>query len=289
MNPSKILIDITKQGILFFLSNRSNRSQLHIETTRNTRLAGIIYENISSTNFISDWSKYDDIYITTNSDYITPALANKHIQNVVHLLNLSSNESSQARLFPLLYEFLFRPTNRVMNLVDQLLIKFDHEKTSPKQLICLHIRIGKNPTMIHDKMLPYRDTMVEDILQFVEKNLTINKKSMIFVTSDSMEINQYILNKYDRSQTVAIPGPIIHIDRLSSSYSSTEQCQGFLKVISDFYVLGECDTLIMPRSGFSEWASRRRYLVNQFHQLYLYCRGIHQITGHKWRRPYVIC
>jgi len=149
------------------------------------------------------------------------------------------------------------------------------------------MRIGKNPTIINDKILPHRDTMVEDILEFVEKNSTINnKKSLIFITSDSMEINEYILNKYYPSQAIAIPGPIIHIDRLSSS---NEQCQGFLKVISDFYVLGECDTLIMSRSGFSEWASRRRYLKNQFNQLYLYCRGVYQVTGYQWRRPHMIC
>ncbi|CAF4668055.1 unnamed protein product [Rotaria sp. Silwood1] len=267
----------------------SYRKQLYIETTRNNQLAQAIYKKISSTNFITEWSQYDDIYITTNGDYITPALANKHIQNLVSLLNLSYNESSQARLFPLLYELLFLPTKQVMNLVDQLLIKLNDEKSFKKQLICLHIRVGKNPSMATDKQLIYRDTIVEDILQFVDKNLTINKNSMIFITSDSMNINQYILNKYNTSQSMSIPGPIIHIDRLSSSYSSNEQCQGFLKVISDFYVLGECDTLIMARSGFSEWASRRRYLINQFNQLYLYCRGIHQITGHKWKRPHIIC
>ncbi len=269
--------------------NRLNRSELHIETTRNPQLARIIYEKISSTNFLNEWSKYDDIYITTNSDYITPVLANKHIENLVRLLNISLNESTQARLFPLLYELLFQPTDQVINLVDQLLNKLIEEKNLKKKLICLHIRIGKNPTMINDKILSYRDTMVEDMLEFIEKNLTINKQSLIFVTSDSIEINKYILNKYYSTQSVSIPGPIIHIDRLSSSYSSTEQYQGFLKVISDFYVLGECDTLIMARSGFSEWASRRRYLINQFHQLYLYCRGIHQITGHKWKRPHIIC
>jgi hypothetical protein len=201
-------------------------------------------------------------------------------------LNISSIESTQARLFPLLYELLFRPTSTVMNLVDQVL---NQETNLKKQLICLHIRIGKNPTMIYDEMLSYRDTMVEDILEFVEKNFTINKKSLMFITSDSMEINDYILKKYPKNQSISIPGPIIHIDRLSSSYSSNEQCQGFLKVISDFYVLGECDRLIMARSGFSEWASRRRYLRNQFDQLYLYCRGIHQITGHEWKRPYTKC
>ena len=204
-------------------------------------------------------------------------------------MNISSIESSQARLFPLIYEILFRPTQEVMNLVDQLLIKLNEENTFKKQLICLHMRIGKNPTMINDKMLSHRDTMVEDMIQFVEKNLTINKNSMIFITSDSTKINEYILKKYGTSQSLSIPGPIIHIDRFSSSYSSNEQCQGFLKVISDFYVLGECGTLIMARSGFSEWASRRRYLINQFDQLYLYCRGVHQITGHKWRRPHITC
>ncbi|CAF4163026.1 unnamed protein product, partial [Rotaria magnacalcarata] len=104
-----------------------------------------------------------------------------------------------------------------------------------------------------------------------------------------MKVNQDILDRYNTTnQSISIPGPIIHIDRLSSLYSYDERCTGFLKVISDFYVLGECDTLIMARSGFSEWASRRRYLIDQFNQLYLYCRGIYQVTGDQWRRPYNI-
>ncbi len=201
-------------------------------------------------------------------------------------MNISSIESTQARLFPLLYELLFQPTDAVMYLVDQILYE---QIIMKKQLFCLHIRIGRNPTMASDKQLIHRDTIVEDMLEFVEKNFTINKNSLIFITSDSMQINDYILKKYPENQSISIPGPIIHIDRLSSSSSSNEQCQGFLKAISDFYVLGECDRLIMARSGFSEWASRRRYLRNQFDHLYLYCRGIHQITGHKWRRPHAVC
>ena len=86
------------------MSDRSNRSQLYIETTRNVKLAEIIYGKISSTNFLLEWSQYDDIYLMTNSDYITPVLANKHLENLVRLLNVTSAESTQARLFPLLYE-----------------------------------------------------------------------------------------------------------------------------------------------------------------------------------------
>lgn len=237
-------------------------------------------------NFPDQWSEYDDIYLTSNSDYITPALANRYLQDIVRLLNISATESTQARLFPLLYELLFRPTNAVMNLVDQIL---NQVNLWNKELICLHIRIGKNPTMVHDKMLHYRDTMVEEMLEFVEKNFTVRKTGLLFVTSDSMDINNYILEKYPDNQSIAVPGPIVHIDRLSSSYSLQEQCQGFLKVIADFYVLGECDRLIMPRSGFSDWASRRRYLKNPFNHLYLYCRGIHRITSYKWKRPHAVC
>lgn len=249
----------------------------------------MIYKKISSTNFITEWSQYDDIYIKTNSDYITPVLANKHLQNIVSLLNISSNESSQARLFPLLYEILFRPTVQVMNLVDGLLTQLNINNSIKKQLICLHIRIGKNPTIMSDKELNYRDRIVQDMVEFVDNKLNVDSNSMVFITSDSMTVNEYILNKYNVNRSISIPGPIVHIDRIPSFYSTKEQCQGFLKVISDFYVLGECDTLIMARSGFSEWASRRRYLKSQFNQLYLYCRGIHQITGHEWKRPYRSC
>ncbi|CAF1112277.1 unnamed protein product [Rotaria magnacalcarata] len=270
--------------------DKSNRKTLYIKATVDKQLKQKMYEKISSTNFLIEWSQFDDISMETASDYVTPVLANKYLQNIVRLLNISSIESTQTRLFPLLYEILFRPTDHVMTMVDQLLIKLNNNKSVKKQLICLHIRIGKNPTMIYDEIRTYRDTMVEDMIQFVDKNLTINNNSMIFITSDSMKVNQDILDRYNTTnQSISIPGPIIHIDRLSSLYSSDERCTGFLKVISDFYVLGECDTLIMARSGFSEWASRRRYLIDQFNQLYLYCRGIYQVTGDQWRRPYNIC
>ena len=260
-----------------------------IETTRSDILADDIYRQISSKNFPIDWSGYDDIYIQTNSDYITPALANPHLRPMARLLNFTVAESSLDRLFPLLYELLFRPTEPVMTLVDQLLVMLEQEEAESKPLICVHLRIGKNPSILGDKRLAHRETMLDDVLQFVDGHLSIEPQSMLFVTSDSSQINERILAKYGPSQALSVPGPVIHIDRLSSSQSSADQCQGFLKVIADFYVLGECHTLIMARSGFSHWASRRRRLDTQFDRLYLYCRGIHQITGHDWRRPHTVC
>ena len=255
---------------------------MHLETKQNSLIANKIYNEISSTNFIEQWSKYDDIYLTTNSDYITPVLANPHLTEIVRLLNFSSNESTQTRLFPLIYEFLFRPTEQIEYLVNQVL-------NYRKSIICVHIRLGRNPTMIFDEKLAYREQIIDDMLTFLNQNLTNTNNTLLFLTSDSMEVNQYISQIFSKFPTVTIPGRIIHIDRLSSNSSSDSRCQDFAKVLSDFYVLGECDQLIMARSGFSYWASQRRYFTKLFQHLYLYCRGLHQITDEKWKRPHAIC
>ena len=268
-------------------STSDNRHVLNIEIMQDRQMAKQIYEKIASKDFLSEWSSYDDIYLTSNSDYITPVLTNPHLQDRVRWLNLSSDEMSQTQLFPLIYEILFRPTDVLMDLVDGILTRSDREKV--KDLICLHFRIGMNPSMIEDQSFSYRDTMVDDILAFLNRNMTIDDQSLIFVTSDSAAINQHVLDHFGPERSVSLPGPIIHIDRLSSIHSSTEQCQGFLKVLADFYVLGECDRLIMARSGFSHWASRRRLMTKQFDELYLYCRGVHRVTGHGWKRPHSVC
>lgn len=274
---------------MLFCSPRSNRSRLQLTTVDSSQLANAVYENISSKDFILDWSKYDDVYITTNSDYIRPALANPHQRSLVQSLNISSREATQAHLFPLLFEILFRPTDAVSELVDDLLQQRRYDNNLRKQLLGLHIRMGQNPSMTNDARRPHRDTIVADIVRFVETNLTVIPPPLVFITSDSATVNEYIRERYGPQRTVSIAGPIIHIDRLLPSHSFEEQCHGFLKAIADFYVLGECDMLVVSRSGFSDWASRRRHLVNPFDHLYMYCQGVHRVTGGEWRRPHVVC
>ena len=272
-----------------FLKLSSKRRSLYIETTRNKKIADEIYQKITLTDFTKDWSKYDDIYITTNSDYITPVLKNPFLKNRVHQLNLSESESNQVQLFPIIYEYLFQPNIELNELVDRVLRKFDRNVRFTDRSTCLHLRFGKNPSIINDNILPYRDQMSEDVVRFLKANLTIDERSSIFITSDSMDINQYFKEQFGDEKTLTIPGPIIHIDRVSSNNSYEERCQGFLKVLADFYVLGECSTLIMARSGFSQWASRRRIQLNPYDRLFLYCRGVYRITGSQWKRPHTIC
>ena len=75
--------------------------------------------------------------------------------------------------------------------------------------------------MIKDKILSYRDTMVEDMLEFVEKNLTINQNSLMFITSDSTEVNEHILKKYGINQSISIPGTIITLINATIDRNST--------------------------------------------------------------------
>ncbi|CAF0913014.1 unnamed protein product [Adineta steineri] len=244
-----------------------------------------LYSNISSGNLMEIWSKYENIYLTANSDYITPALKNPFFQLIKSQINIQSNESTQEILFPLIFELLFKPTSIVINQLDKL---FSKSSLSYNQsIICMHIRMGQNPTVPKDAKLPFRTSIVYDMLKFIDKNLN-QSYSSIFITTDSYEVQQNIYKHYGNDRMLSIPGPIVHIDRYNSKKESYERLyNGFLKVILEFYFLGECDTLLRSRSGFSEWASYRR--LNKYSNLYLYCRGIHQITGPKWRRPYNIC
>jgi hypothetical protein len=151
----------------------------------------------------------------------------------------------------------------------------------------MHIRIGQNPSIPKDIKLPYRLSLIQDMIEFIDRNLSYLHSS-IFVTSDSIKGLEYLQKYYGLNRILNINGPIIHIDRYNSKIQSNELIyQGFLKVIADFYFLGECNIILMPRSGFSDWANRRR--INQYSNLYIYCRGLHRVTSQRWRRPYTIC
>lgn len=238
-----------------------------------------------SSNLIKDWSKHDNILFTTNDDYVSVVLKNPIFNLSISELNIRSNESTQQDLFPFLYELLFKPTSIIIDTVNQLFLKSSlHFNQS---IICMHVRAGKNPTMSNDKKIPFRQSMAYDMMKFIDRNLS-SPRSSIFAASDSYQNQEYIQSHYGKDRMLTISGPIIHIDRLNRSLLSTDTIyRGFLKVIAEFYFLGECDTLLRCRSGFSEWAGRRR--LNEYSNLYIYCRGIHRVSSSRWRRPHSIC
>lgn len=248
----------------------------------NGRNARELDPNISSGNLTEIWSNYDHVRLTTNADYITPILKNPFFRSIVSQIGIRSNESSQQGLFPLIFELLFKPTSLISNELDNLL-----QHTFNRTILCMHIRLGQNPTIPKDGKLPHRQSLVPDMIEFIDRNLNHFQPS-IFVTSDSNDSLETLRRHYGRERILTINGPIIHIDRPNGKNDSLNLIiRGFFKVITDFYFLGECDLLLMPRSGFSNWANLRR--INPYTNLYFYCRGLHRMTHPNWRRPHALC
>ncbi|CAF1218427.1 unnamed protein product [Adineta ricciae] len=247
--------------------------------------AAELHRKLTTIDLYQLWAKHDEIFLTTNQDYITPTLKNPFFRRIKSQINLQSNHSNMHALFSFIFELLFKPTSIVINQIDRLFARA--EQISSQSIICMHVRLGQNPTIPKDEKRPFRQSLGRDMIDFIDRNLT-SRNSSIFVTSDSLKIVNDVYRHYDNKRILSIFGPIIHIDRYDKGKESDKILHaGFLKVIAEFYFLGECDVLVRSSSGFSQWASYRR--LNEYSNLYMYCRGIHQITGPKWRAPYKIC
>ncbi|CAF3400756.1 unnamed protein product [Rotaria sp. Silwood2] len=217
---------------------------------------------IQSTDFVKTWLPYDDIVIATNSDYMTPALRNSYMLNKTRQLlgRIPVSQATMQTLFALIFELLFKPSVAVRNRVDSVLVNSRH-----RHLICLHIRIGKNPTNPFDHSFTARANTTKAMIKFIDNYLLNKSSSLVFVAADSGQAVSDILRHYPKS-SMTITGPILHIDRFDSQ--SPTICDGFIKVIADFYLLGECKTSLLSNSGFSSWANRRRENPNE--ELYYY-------------------
>ena len=242
----------------------ANRTRLNINTMRSWQKAyrNEIADTIKSKNLIELWSSYDDIYISTNSDYMLLALRNAHLMNQTRKLlgRIPSSQATMQNLFSFIYELLFKPSLAVAQHVDRILfVSHDYH------LICLHVRIGKNPTNPFDHAFTARVNTTQTMLDFTDR-YTLNKTSpFVFITSDSGQAVSDVLRHYPQS-SMTIIGPILHIDRFDRRSSLI--CDGYIKVLADFYMLGECQTSLLSRSGFSSWANKRR--TNEYENLYFY-------------------
>jgi hypothetical protein len=245
-------------------SSQRNRTRLTINTMASWQTAyrQQISKTIESTDFVQTWSSYDDVYLSTNSDYMTLALVNPHMSNRSRMLldRLPASHATMQRLFPLLFELLFRPSGLVEQKVDMIL-----GSVYRQHLICLHVRIGKNPTNPYDHAFVNRANVTRTMIDFTDNYRRNRSSSIVFITSDSGEAVSHVLQHYRRS-SMTIVGPILHIDRFDRQ--SSMLCDGFVKVLADFYVLGECQTSLLSNSGFSSWANRRRQQPNE--NLYVY-------------------
>jgi hypothetical protein len=268
---SKVLVPNFVNWTYVKSSIAKNRKRLIINTMRSwqTNIRGEIANTIKTKNFVEIWSSYDDIFVSTNSDYMILALRNNHMFNRTRSLfgRIPLSQATMQILFSLFYELLFKPSIAVRKHVDTILFA-----SSNRPLICLHIRIGKNPTNPFDHEFTARVNTTQAMLNFTDKYLLNKSSSLVFVTSDSGQAVSDVLHHYP-SSSMTIVGPILHIDRFDRRSSTV--CDGFVKVLADFYMLGECQISLLSHSGFSTWANRRREKPNE--ELYMYNGKLQQM------------
>ncbi|CAF1406700.1 unnamed protein product [Adineta steineri] len=157
------------------LKKSKNRTRLNINTMRSwqTAIRNEIANTIKPKDFVQIWSSYNDIVISTNSDYVTPALHNKFVLNQTRKLlgRLLLAQAAMQTLFAFLFELLFTPSISVRNRLDTILAASRH-----RHLICLHIRPGKNPTNPFDHAFTGRVNTTKAMLNFTNNYLS-NKSS----------------------------------------------------------------------------------------------------------------
>ena len=98
--------------------------------------------------------------------------------------------------------------------------------------------------------------ITEEMPQFAIESLNVTKtKPVLYIASDSNELVWKIVEHFPFRSFTA-PGPILHMDRWSAD---DDLCAGFLKVIIEFYPLGECRTSLISNSGVSAFICTERW------------------------------
>ena len=142
---------------------------------------------------------------------------------------------------------LFKPST----LLKTEIRRFTGNVTKSRQMICSHIRVGKNPTIPKDGVRHFGIPNVTAIFKFLSK-FDIPSKYIIYVATDSEEVRRGAKGNFTTAVTVDMP--IIHIDRYSKTQESLA-CQGFFTVLLEQYILSECDLLLLTRSNLGSMAA----------------------------------
>ena len=231
------------------------------------------FENfIRSESFTKTFSLYDNIEIRTNLDLVPDIFRNPHLRNnkiiKMFLQDVPLAKLNMHILFPLFFEILFQPNINIVKALEPILETIENGFT----LTCIHLRTGQNPSNRFDA--PFRDRVsaVEDILNFLDKTISNKEEhTRIFATADSDVALSKVVDHFG-NKTITVPGPILHVDH---PRGVSDVHGGFLKVIIEFYLLGECHTSILMASGFSTLANRRR--LEPYHNLFKYNHSTRRI------------
>jgi hypothetical protein len=158
-----------------FVKTVSQNNLIHYNYIDNL---GKIRETLKSFDFNREWSKQ---VVTVRVNIYAIDEVRKHKLALIRLkwlLNISNE-----KVIHLALHTLFKPGEKILNDASE----FYDRQIKGKQLICSHIRMGRNPSIPSDSIL--KAPNVTMLLQFL-KSFEVELTNAVYVASDSEEIKQ---------------------------------------------------------------------------------------------------
>ena len=202
---------------------------------------------IKSLNFFHNWSL--SLVVSRFNVYaINEIRQHKLAKSRLKWLSNITNEEA----IRLVLHTLFKPTVEVLKDV----INFYHNQVRGKQLVCCHIRVGKNPSIPIDNVPRFGEPNITLLFDFL-KTFEATGTNAIYIASDSESVKD--LAKKSITSYININRTIVHVDRLGQFETlKLEACDGWNTVILEQFILSQCDTLVLTRSGLGTMAAYMR-------------------------------
>ncbi|XP_069142175.1 uncharacterized protein [Argopecten irradians] len=199
------------------------------------------YKNIKAyfngSKDINMYFKHDVNFLRTNWDFTEDFRKRPTIGCEVPWIT----KLQYADMYQQLFNLLFKPAPV---LIQALRDHNSKQRTRPK-LACAHVRLGGTKFMADDKR---EDRPLGVLWKYFDQ---LNKTEYdMFVASDTKMVKELARRRFPRN-IIDTPGTVTHIDNPDNDHP----CEGFLKQLLDFYILANCDILIITRSGFGMLAA----------------------------------
>lgn len=193
--------------------------------------------------------------------FVTHHLQRYVTSNKINHMQWLVNVRNEVIIHKVLNE-LFRPTEHIMSEINNFITKY----ASNKQLVCTHVRMGKNPSIPNDvdfRRIANRGIPnVTTVLSFL-KTYSNAKDYTVYVATDADMVRKEALSTIANS--VSLNKEIVHIDRIN--HGKVSGCAGLGDAVTEQVLLSKCDVLLLTRSGFGIMAALWR---GQIGQLYLH-------------------
>ena len=227
-------------------------------TTANTpKIEGFLNRSI---NF-EDYKKEHVIFIRTHHNWILQLADHP---NALRMFPWIINKT-----IPEVSKYVLAKLFRTSDILENAIRNYTSMVSNRTQLICSHIRMGKNPTMPNDSDRKVPNVSV--IFDWLKKYDNRTKYSL-FIATDSEDIKNFARSKFTNILVTNLP--IVHVDRVRNDQSEIA-CHGLFSALLEQNLLSRCDVLLLTRSNFGPMAA---YMSKRSQQIYI----------HKWNRIFQV-